>query len=165
MTSPADQIIAFSYEDRAAFDGYLLANPNTRRVTLTRKDVWLQWLTSIDGKSLTQAEHNQRHYVRKTFMLDAEGRMISTRPREDAESPRLVVTTDMIADVIETVHVESGHRGWDATWKDVNSAYYGILREDVIFLLRRCHTCLRDPRKKPKTGNHVEEKATRTDRP
>ncbi len=56
----------------------------------------------------------------------------------------------MIADVVELVHKENGHAGWDATWKDVSSSYYGILRSDVIFLLKRCQICAENPRKRPK---------------
>jgi hypothetical protein len=157
MTSPSEQVAVFADEDRAALEQYLRDSPNARRLTPERKDLWLRWLTNSDGRSLSQTEHNQRHYIRKTFVLDAAGKVISTRPREKEERARLVVTTDEIADVIEAVHVESGHRGWDATWKDVSSSYYGILRADVIFLLQRCPVCLRDPRKKPKAGARTGE--------
>jgi hypothetical protein len=152
MTSPSESLALFSDEDRAALEQYLRDSPNARRLTPERKGVWIQWLTNSDGRSLSQTEHNQRHYIRKTFVLDPDGETISTRPREEEERARLVVTTDKIADMVEVVHVESGHRGWDATWKDVSSSYYGILRADVIFLLQRCPICLRDPRKRPKAG-------------
>jgi hypothetical protein len=158
MASLGEQSVIFSDEDRAAFEKYACDSPNTRRSTPARKDVWLHWLASSDGRSLNQREHNQRHYVRKTFALDSSNQQISTQPRDDEECARLVVTTDMIVDVIELVHVASGHRGWDATWKDISSSDYGILREDVIFLLRRWHVCLRDPRKRPKSGAQIENK-------
>ncbi len=56
----------------------------------------------------------------------------------------------MIADVVDFVHKGNGHAGWDATWKDVSNLYYGILRSDVIFLLKRCQICASNPSKRPK---------------
>lgn len=56
----------------------------------------------------------------------------------------------MIADVVDFVHNGNGHAGWDATWKDVSNLYYGILRSDVIFLLKRCQICASNPSKRPK---------------
>lgn len=71
---------------------------------------------------------------------------------------RIVVTDDTIADVVEFVHQAKGHAGWDVTWKDISASYYGILRMDVIFLLKRCPICANDPSKRPKSS-----KATVTD--
>jgi hypothetical protein len=56
----------------------------------------------------------------------------------------------MIADVVETIHENNGHAGWDTTWKDVSNSYYGILRSDIIFLLKRCEICSKNPLKRPK---------------
>jgi hypothetical protein len=53
----------------------------------------------------------------------------------------MVITTDMIADVVEIVYRDSGddgHSGWDTTWKDVSTLYYSILQADVIFLVKQC---------------------------
>ena len=58
----------------------------------------------------------------------------------------------MIAETVEMVHKENNHAGWDATWKDVSTSYYGILRSDVIFLLKQCQSphCTQNPSKRPK---------------
>jgi hypothetical protein len=66
---------------------------------------------------------------------------------------RAVITTDMIADVLEIVYKDSGddgHSGWDAKWKDVSTSYCGILRSDVIFLVKQCQVCAENPSKRPK---------------
>ncbi len=36
------------------------------------------------------------------------------------------------------------------TWKDVSTSYYGILRSDVIFLVKQCQVCAKNPSKRPK---------------
>lgn len=58
----------------------------------------------------------------------------------------------MIADTVEIVHKNNNHAGWDATWKDVSTSYYGIPRKDVIFLLKQCQNqhCTENPSKRPK---------------
>ena len=47
-----------------------------------------------------------------------------------------MVTEDAIVDVVELVHESNKYGGWDAIWKDISSLYYGILRLDVIRLLK-----------------------------
>ena len=71
-------------------------------------------------------------------------------PKKAGDKARQVVTTDKIADVVEKVHTDNGHAGWDATWKDISTSYYGILRSDVIFLLKQCQICSGNPSKRPK---------------
>jgi len=76
--------------------------------------------------------------------------MLIAPGKTDQKRDRKVVTEDKISEVVEQVHVANGHAGWDATWRDVSHSYHGILRADVIFLLKRCLVCAKDPRKHPK---------------
>jgi hypothetical protein len=46
--------------------------------------------------------------------------------------------------------MSNDHGGWDATWDEVSSKYCGIVRSDVIFLLKRCYICSLKPGKQPK---------------
>ena len=75
------------------------------------------------------------------------------------EKARLVVTEDMIPDIVENVHKENGHSGWDSTWKAVSASYYGILRSDLIFLLKQCQVCARNPSKRPKGSQALAQNA------
>ena len=139
----------FDTETRQAFAVYLRDNENIRRVTPQDWVDILSWLTDFNRHPSDQAEHSRRHYVRRTFHWDAEGqRLVSVGPSQ--EKARLVVTTDRILEYVEYVHHNIGHLGWDATWRHISEAYYGILRADVIFLLRRCVVCATNPAKRPK---------------
>lgn len=66
------------------------------------------------------------------------------------EKNRIVITDDLIVDIVESAHMQNDHLGWDATWRDVSNTYYGILRADVIFLLKECQICAQNPSKRPK---------------
>lgn len=142
----------FDAETRAAFEAYLRANPNNRRVTQADAATILEWLNDPHKRPKDQAEHSRRNYVRRTFQWDvATQQLISVGPTDGGDKRRWVVTEDRIADAVEYIHEAILHRGWDATWRQVSQTYYGVLRADVIFLLRRCRRCAQNPTKAPKT--------------
>lgn len=88
--------------------------------------------------------------MRRTFTLDDDGYLISIGPTDAGEKRRLVVKEHEIIHYVDHVHNGILHRGWDATWKEVSERYYGILRADINFLLKRCPRCLTDPIKATK---------------
>ncbi|KAB5560310.1 hypothetical protein GE09DRAFT_87609 [Coniochaeta sp. 2T2.1] len=143
---------------RAAFSNYLETHPNPRRVTRTEREELLRWLANYhappssqkeSSRRSSQKESSRRNYVRKNFILDEDGQTIMAVARNGREN-RKVITEDNIIEVVELVHTSSGHAGWDATWREVSRSYYGILRADTIFLLKRCGVCALNPRKRPK---------------
>lgn len=135
---------------RAAFAHYLQDNPSSHRVSQAERANLIDWLTNPFRRPSSQPEFSRRNYARKSFFYDGENDILFAVAKKDGDSNRRVVTEDMIVDIVETVHQDNGHAGWDATWKDVSTSYYGILRSDVIFLLKQCRTCAGDPRKRPK---------------
>jgi Integrase zinc binding domain len=145
-----NQSDAFTQRTRAAFSQHLSENPNKRRVSPTDKDVLIGWLTNTHQRPESQEEYSRRNYVRKTFVWNENSQSLLAIAKHGEDKARSVVTTDMITDVVEMVHRDNGHAGWDATWKDVSTSFYGILRGDVIFLLKQCQTCSQNPSKRPK---------------
>ena len=151
MTSTSsDDLATLTPSTRAAFLQYLLDNPNNRRVSQTDKEILIDWLTNPHKRPLSQKEFSRRNYVRKTFAWDEKTQNPFAPAKTDKDKDRTVVTEDMIADVVEFVHKGNDHAGWDATWKDISTSYYGILRSDVIFLLKQCQICASNPSKRPK---------------
>ena len=142
--------ITFTRDTKLAFLSHLHQNPNPRRVTQTAREDIIEWLTNPHKRPSTQKEFSRRHYIRKTFVWDEKTYNLLAPANKIGEQDRVVITEDSIADVVELVHEGNGHAGWDATWKDISSSYYGILRMDVIFLLKECQLCVHDPRKRPK---------------
>lgn len=140
----------FSPSTKTAFVRYLCETPNTRRVSHADKEIIIEWLMNPLKRPSTQKEFSRRNYVRKTFDWDEQTQTLLAVGKSNEQKNRVVITEDMIADVVEFVHQENSHAGWDATWRAVSTSYYGILRSDLIFLLRQCQTCAQNPSKRPK---------------
>jgi hypothetical protein len=141
---------SFSPRTRSGFLQYLHDNPNNRRISQAEKCNLIGWLTNPNTRPSSQKEFSRRHYARKKFAWDESRQSLLAVAQKDGEKDREVVTEDRIMDVVELVHTNTGHAGWDATWNEVRSSYYGILRADVIFLLKQCAICAPNPRKRPK---------------
>ena len=133
-----------------AFNIYLSAHPNERRVTEQNFIDIFGWLTDPNKKPKSQKEFSRRNYVRQTFRWDNEIETLFNITGKDNKS-RPVVIDHSIVDCVESAHIKIGHRGWDSTWKEVKDNYYGVLRSDVSFLLKRCIFCMECPYKRPKT--------------
>ena len=151
MTSvPAEGSKLFTEGTKAAFWQYLAANPSNRRVSPSEKVILVQWLTDPEKHPCSQQEFSRRNYVKKAFYWDERTQTLVALAREGEDHHRKVITADMIVDVVEHIHRVNNHPGWDNTWKRISAEYYGILRADVIFLLKRCQDCARNPAKRPR---------------
>lgn len=145
-----DNLPLFTSEARTALADVIDERPSTRRISIAEKLNIVGWLTDPQRRPSTQEEFSRRNYVRKSFVWDKDGSRLLALDKNDPDRKRTVVTTDEIVAVVEQVHQANGHAGWDATWDDVNKRYYGILRSDVILLLKTCRICAQDPKKRPK---------------
>lgn len=145
-----NQQVTFTSHTKSAFLQYVYAHPSSRRISLAEKENLIGWLTDSRKEPHDQKEFSRRYYAKKTFAWDEDNRTLIAIAKENCEKGRIVVTEDLIATLIERVHNENGHAGWDATWRDVSNSYYGILRSDVNFLLKQCQICAGNPRKRPK---------------
>ena len=144
----------FTPGTREAFAEHLQSNPNARRISVTEKQRLLEWLSPLSTTPSSQKDFSRRNYARRSFAWDPQIQNLVTVPKKENGLSRFVVTEEAIMDSIEKIHISNGHAGWDATWKDISSIYYGILRADVIFLLKRCAVCAPNPRKRSKSSSH-----------
>lgn len=151
MTSTSlNDLVILTSSTKSAFLQYLRDNSNNRRVSQIDKEILIDWLTNPHKRPSSQKEFSRRNYVWKTFAWDEKTRNLVAAAKTNEVKNRMVITDDMIPDVVEIVHKGNGHAGWDATWKEVSTSYYGILRSDVIFLLKQCQICVSNPSKRPK---------------
>ncbi|KAJ2890600.1 hypothetical protein MKZ38_001614 [Zalerion maritima] len=141
--------VTFTQSTKASFDEHIKDQPNNHRISSTEKENILSWLGNSRHPA-SQKEFNRRNYVQKTFSWDESTQTLVAATKSNKVKNRIVVTEDMILQTVEQVHVESHHAGWDATWKILRAAYYGILRSDMIYLLKRCEVCSRNPTRRPK---------------
>lgn len=145
-----DNAEVFSAGTKAAFLQYLRDNPNSRRVSESEKEALVNWLTKPGAQPSSQKDFSRRNYVRRTFTWDSNTGSLLAIAKKGGQTHRHVIIEDMILETVEMAHRDNGHAGWDATWKDISNSYYGILRSDVIFLLKQCRVCASNPRKRPK---------------
>lgn len=177
MTSDSTQVsLSFSPSTRTAFIRYLSENPNNRRISQVERDNIVEWLTNPLQRPSTQKEFSRRNYVRRTFEWNEDEQVLLAVGKTSQHKSRVVVTEDRIVDLVDSVHQQNSHAGWDATWATLSSSYYGVLRSDLIYLLRRCQICADNPSKRPKCflpptvstqaveGQHVESVDTRDSR-
>ena len=149
-------LLPFTASTRAAFQQRLRENPANRRISKLDKDIVVEWLTDPCKRPSSQKEFSRRNYILKTFTWDERTQSLLAVGKAKGENGRIVVTEDAIVDVVDSVHQSNNHGGWDATWKDINSSYHGILRSDVIFLLKQCQVCASNPSKRPKGSAAME---------
>lgn len=150
MCTPSNNLVTFTPSTKAAFLQHLREKSTNRHMTQTDKDIIIEWLTNPHKRPSSQKEFSRRNYILKTFAWDEKTQSLFAAAKTDAAKDRIVVTENTIADVVEFVHENNKHGGWDATWRDISSSYYGILRSDVIYLLKQCQTCALNPSKRPK---------------
>ncbi|EED17210.1 hypothetical protein TSTA_022640 [Talaromyces stipitatus ATCC 10500] len=150
MSSASRPYVTFANDTKESFLRYLSESPNNRRVSCEERENIIQWLTNPHKRPSSQSEFSRRNYVRKTFTWEEATQLLVACPKTEGGEKRVVVTEDMIADIVEYVHENNGHAGWDYTWRDISRSYYGILRSDVIRLLKQCEICAHNPSKRPK---------------
>ncbi len=63
---------------------------------------------------------------------------------------REVIAEPEILDAIIATHNSLGHAGQDVTAKNVGQSYYGVSREEVVFLVKLCEICHRKAHSKSK---------------
>ena len=150
MSTSSNNLVTFTPSTKTAFLQHLCENPTNRRITQIDKDILVEWLTNPHKRPSSQKEFSRRNYIWKTFTWDEKTQNLLAAAKTNKEKNRKVVTEDKIADIVELVHESNQHGGWDATWKDISCSYYGILRSDVIHLLKQCQICALNPSKRPK---------------
>ena len=148
----SNNALIFGPNARTAFLKFVHENPSNRRVSSADRETIIDWLTNSSRQPSSQQEFSRRNYVQKAFMLKENMQTLWAPGKTSEDKPRKVVTVDLIADVVESVHKQNDHLGWDRTWRDVSEVYYGIMRCDVIFLLKKCQVCAHNPSKRPKSS-------------
>lgn len=101
---------------------------------------------SRDG--LTEKEAKRRSWTRTNFIV--RNRKLYRLADRTHPELREVIPEPQIWDIIIQNHNSLGHAGQDPTAKAINRAYYGITRDEVIFLIKLCEICHRKAPSKSK---------------
>ncbi|KAL7805883.1 hypothetical protein V8C26DRAFT_417234 [Trichoderma gracile] len=134
---------------REDFQEYLRSRPNKKHISREEKFKLVAWLADPNVRPKCQKDYSRRNYAQKTYRWDENTQELFAMAKNDRSGDRIVITEDEILSVVEKVHT-ANHGGWDATWDCVSRTYCGIVRSDIIFLVKRCGVCQIDPRKRAK---------------
>lgn len=112
MTGAAsNNAVIFSSNTRTALQKYVSENPSNRRFTQADREVMIEWLTNPSKRPSSQQGFSRRNYVQKAFTLDENTRGLLATGKTNGDKHRVVVTEDVIADVVESAHEQNGHLG------------------------------------------------------
>ena len=144
MTSTSNRPLEpFSSDARDGFTVYLIENKSKPRLTVTNKEDIISWLTDASRHPKDNKEANNRKQAKETFRWDSEKRILYTLPTEKHPQEREIVVESRIYEIIAYKHDLTGHAGMDATWSAIERHYYGIVRNEVRELVKKCQVCAR----------------------
>lgn len=136
-------ISPFSTTARQAFDVFLAGYTSRYRISRQKRANIISWLTDTQRTPVNQTEHSQRHYAVHNFRYDAGTDILWALSSEKHQGERQVVVQEEILRIIEQEHLLSKHSGRDTTWTSISKTYYGIARQEVIYLIKQCEVCCR----------------------
>lgn len=152
MTSTSlNNLVILTSSTKLIFLQYLRDNSNNRRVSQIDKEILIDWLTNSHKRSSFQKKFSWRNYVWKIFAWDEKARNLIAVAKTNEVKNRMMITDDMISNVVKIVHKDNNHVKWDVIWKKVSTFYYDILRSNVIFLLKQCQICVSNLFKRSKS--------------
>lgn len=95
----------------------------------------------LKGSAEREKFLNQRNYAFKYYQL-VNGQVFRKADPKHQLPLQAAVTNTEIFSIIQKCHVSLKHTSYQKTYKAVQHEYYGIVREHVHWLLKRCKTCL-----------------------
>ena len=141
-----EAIPAFNEATRTAFAAYLEVNEHRYQITDSTYEQYITYLTNALYEPSSRADQAKRAFVKTSFQMDEGGYALQACATERHKQARLVIMQSSIFDIIQEEHCRIGHAGVHPTWAAVSQGYYGIIRTEIIWLLKRCQICIRRAR-------------------
>jgi hypothetical protein len=131
----------FPNDVRTAFQEYISSDTYNNREQLPYEK-WHRMHVFLDNPALKpddRADINLKHRALAEFELVYN--KLYRRPDKRHLDSRYVVPRSEVFDIIAQEHLKLLHAGRNKVWLAVEQRYYGIKREDVEFILKRCKNC------------------------
>ena len=131
----------FPNDIRNAFQSFIQSPNyiNRERIAYAK---WRQlhlFLDDPDLKPQSQTESRLRHRAYTEFELIHK--KLYRKADSKFPNPRYVVPESETFDIIANEHLKLLHTGQTKTWAAVQQKYYGIKRQEIEFILKRCKNC------------------------
>jgi len=126
-----------------AFHRYLNKTPHRLWFDDARYDLYKSWILdarrSEDHYRLSRNEEKTRSRVLQKFYLDEDERLCC---RDDTGRELRVLRDWQLFNVASNTHRGIPHGGQEKTFNIIAEQYYGIIREEVRWLLKHCKVCI-----------------------
>jgi hypothetical protein len=141
MATTSTPISPFPHDTRVAFQTFIYTPGyiNRERIPYSK---WQQIYVFIDNPTIklqNQAESNLRHRALTEFELI--NRRLYRMPDKSHPESRYAVPESEAFNVITNEHLQLLHAGRDKVWATIQQKYYGINRNEVLFILKLCTNC------------------------
>ncbi|KFZ11413.1 hypothetical protein V501_04793 [Pseudogymnoascus sp. VKM F-4519 (FW-2642)] len=134
-------ITSFPEDVRTAFYAYIhgLDYVNRERIPYEKWRKMKFFLEDPTLKPNGAIESSLKHRALHNYQLiDSK---LYRNPTSIYQEPRYVVLESEVLDLIISEHLRLQHAGRDKVWSYIQRTYYGISRQDVIFILKLCKSC------------------------
>jgi hypothetical protein len=131
----------FPNDVHTAFEEYINSNTYHNREQLPYEK-WHQMHVLLDDPTIKPEDRetiNLKHRTQLNFEL-IHNKLYRQKDKRHL-NPRYVVPKSEVFDVITQEHLKLLHAGRNKVWPAIEQQYYGIKREDVEFILKRCKNC------------------------
>ncbi|KFY81192.1 hypothetical protein V499_00018 [Pseudogymnoascus sp. VKM F-103] len=134
----------FPYDVRTAFEAYISSPTYYNREQFSHQK-WSQIRTILEDPTAFTPHNkesiNLKHHTLSSFKLVNNKIYKQSDKRSDKQHLRYVFQKAEVFDVIAQEHLKLLHAGRNKVWPIIRQKYYGIKREDVEFILKRCKNC------------------------
>ncbi|KFY03974.1 hypothetical protein V490_00036 [Pseudogymnoascus sp. VKM F-3557] len=141
MTTIAS-INPFPYDVRTAFEAYSNSTTYYNREQFSPEKLhYMHKILEDPSAYISQNKEavNLKHRTQLNFILLDHKLYRQSDVRH--LQPRYVVPKAEVFDIIAQEHLKLLHAGRNKVWPTIEQQYYGIKREDVEFILKRCKNC------------------------
>lgn len=126
----------FPNDVRRAFDEFIHSDSYSNRERIEYSK-WVRLHIHLDQSDLipeSKVDSRLRHRAYAEFELI--NKKLYRQPDKRFKNSRYVVPESEAFDIIANEHLRLLHTGQDKTWDIIKQRYYGIKREDVIFVVK-----------------------------
>ncbi len=111
-------------------------NSSRECVSLAKQQQMIDWIMKIvQQRGLVEKDAKRQSWTKAHFFY--QNRQLWRNPDKSHEAREVLAETEILDAIIAT-HNSLGHAGQDVTAKNIGQSYYGVSREEVVFLVKLC---------------------------
>jgi hypothetical protein len=139
----AKELISLGPTIKADFEA-LIASENyvCRSRIASDKHTRMCTLLFDPSSAANRSDRNLYQWAKTHFELREQGRVLYRNPEKGYNDYRRVLWPTEVFDTIARAHLRALHIGRDKTWIEIDQQFYGIKKEEVMWVIDHCAFCL-----------------------